>query len=183
MGNQTSRDAARRRIESSYRKERPDFLRRARRAAGALFDAEDVVQDAFVAALRNIDAIAEVRDLSSWIYSGIRNRVIDLWRRDRTRKAAGQVKVAEETLREIVAETGLDPQEAFLEEELVDALTEAIEALPEKQRSIVIAQVFEGKTFREISEASGVPIETLSARKRAALRALAQVLREWIVED
>jgi RNA polymerase sigma factor (sigma-70 family) len=182
MVNESEREGARRRIETSYRTNRTGFLRRARRVSGAVADAEDVVQDAFLAALNNLDSFAQVADPSSWIYTAIRNRLIDLWRRDRTRRSAGQVDVGEETLREIVAATGLDPEDTFVQDELSDALAEAIEALPERQRSIIVAQVFHARTFREISERSGIPIETLSARKRAAVRALARTLRGWIEE-
>jgi len=182
MNNETRREGARRRIETSYRSNRAGFLRRAGRAAGGVVDAEDVVQDAFLAALNNLDAFAQVSDPVSWIYAAIRNRLIDLWRRDKTRRTVGQVDVGEETLREIVSATGLDPEDGVVQEELSDALAEAIEALPERQRAVIVAQVFDGRTFREISERTGLPIETLSARKRAAVGALARALRGWIEE-
>ena len=176
-------ERARLRIENSYREGKKGFLNRARRAAGALRDAEDVVQDAFVSALANVSQAAEVVDVTSWIYSIVRNRVIDLWRRDRTRESAGEVDVAEETIAEIVGASGLDPQDALIRDELSDALTEAIDALPDRQRDIIIAQVFDGTTFREISEQTGTPIETLAARKKAAIRALSVALRGWFSEE
>jgi hypothetical protein len=40
--------------------------------------------------------------------------------------------------------------------------------------------VFGGKTFREIAAASGESIDTLTARKRYALRSLSHTLRHWI---
>lgn len=180
MENEAERDESRRRIEASYRANRVGFLHRARRRGAA--EAEDVVQDAFLAALNNLDSFAQVADPTAWIYTAIGNRLIDLWRRDRTRQSAGQIDVAEETLREIVCATGLDPQDAVVQEELSDALAEAIQALPERQRTVIVAQVFDGTTFRELSERTGIPIETLSARKRAAVRALAEALRGWIEE-
>jgi len=44
------------------------------------------------------------------------------------------------------------------------------------------AQVFGGLTFREIAEATGEGIDTLTARKRYALRNLARILKRWIEE-
>lgn len=181
MENETERDEARRRIEASYRTNRGGFLRRARRRG--VVEAEDIVQDAFLAALNNLDSFAQVANPTSWIYAAIGNRLIDLWRRDRTRRSAGQIEVADETLKEIVCATGLDPQDGVVQDELSDALAEAIQALPEQQRTVIIAQVFDGTTFRELSERTGIPIETLSARKRAAIRSLARALRGWIEES
>jgi len=65
---------------------------------------------------------------------------------------------------------------------LLDALNDALKALPPDQRQVIEAQVFGGKTFREISEATGVGIDTLTARKRYALQSLSRALRHWIEE-
>jgi len=183
MNNECERDASRKRLEEVYRDERPKLLRRARRLGAVLSDAEDIVQDAFVSALSRVETTAPIRNATSLIYSATRNRVIDLWRRDRTRREAGQIDVTEQVFEEIVSETGLDPQDALVREELVEAVVDAIESLPEKQRSVIVAQVFEGTTFRELSARTGVSIETLAARKRLAIRSLGKALREWIVDE
>ena len=53
---------------------------------------------------------------------------------------------------------------------------------PEHIRRVVEAQVFGGLSFREIAEATGESIDTLTSRKRYALRNLARALRHWIEE-
>ena len=178
-----ARERRRNSLEAAYREERPSFLRIARRAASRFMDAEDVVQDAFVNALARIDIAGPLEDSAAWIYTGIRNRLIDLWRREKTHRHKGEVDVAQETLEEIVSETGLDPSDALVQDELSDALAEAIEALPPHQRDVITAQVFGGVTFRELAERCGVAPETLAARKRAAIKSLAQALRGWIREE
>jgi len=183
MNNECERNASRKKIEQVYRDERPKLLRRARRLGAVLADAEDIVQDAFVSALSRVDSMTPIRNATSLIYTATRNRVVDLWRRERTRREAGQIHVTEQIFEEIVSETGLDPQDALVREELIEALVDAIGGLPEKQRSVIIAQVFEGTTFHELSEHTGVPIETLAARKRLAIRSLGKALREWIVDE
>jgi DNA-directed RNA polymerase specialized sigma24 family protein len=90
--------------------------------------------------------------------------------------------VAEDTLREIIAGTGLNPLDGFVRDCLVDALNDALHVLPASQRRVVEAQVFGGLTFREIAEATGESIDTLTARKRYALRSLSRALRHWIEE-
>jgi len=112
----------------------------------------------------------------------VRRRMIDAWRHERMREAAGEIDVAEETLSEIVAGAGLDPQDNFIRDSLVDALNDALRALPPAQRQVLEAQVFGGMSFREIAAATGESIDTLTARKRYALRNLSRSLRHWIDE-
>jgi DNA-directed RNA polymerase specialized sigma24 family protein len=64
----------------------------------------------------------------------------------------------------------------------MDALNDALQALPAAQRKVVEAQVFGGMTFREIADATGESIDTLTARKRYAVRNLARALKYWIEE-
>lgn len=176
-------EPSRNRLEDIYRNERGTILRRIARTGDVISDAEDVLQDVFVSALRRADALAPVQNLAAWITTAVGNRVVDLWRRGRTRKEAGLVDLSEALFEEVVSEVGLDPLDEFVREELVDELVEAIHALPDKERQVIVAQVFEGRTFKELSERTNTPIETLSARKRAAIRKLAGVLRDWMAED
>jgi DNA-directed RNA polymerase specialized sigma24 family protein len=73
-------------------------------------------------------------------------------------------------------------KDGFVRASLADALNDALRALPSAQRKVVEAQVFGGLTFREIAQASGESIDTLTARKRYALRSLSKALRNWIDE-
>ena len=60
----------------------------------------------------------------------------------------------------------------------MDALIEALEELPKEQRDAFIQQAIEGKTFREISEETGTPLNTLIARKRYAVQFLRERLHD-----
>ncbi len=183
MCDKTDRRIAVEKLEAAYAEQKPAFLRLARRVANRFMDAEDVVHDVFVSALSRIDVGGAVGDSAGWIYAGIRNRLIDLWRREEAHRGKGEVEVSQEILEEIVCATGFDPADAVVQDGLADALAEAIDALPQPQREIIVAQVFEGSTFRELSQRSGVSADTLAARKRAAVRAIARALRGWIDVD
>jgi len=143
-------------------------------------DAEDILQDVFLGAMASLDALASVENIPAWIFSSVRNRVIDLWRKRKTRRQAGETEVSEETIGEILDATGLDPLDAVVRDEIADALADAIEALPPEQREVIEAQVLNGIGFRELSESTGISINTLTARKRYAVRRLAFALRDWI---
>jgi RNA polymerase sigma factor (sigma-70 family) len=167
-------------LETAYRDNRKGLLARANKSTRNLTDAEDVLQDAFLKALDNLDLLEKVENLTGWLFTVIRNLVIDLWRRNKTRKKAGETNVAEETIAEIVSSTGLDPSDELVRNELADALGDAILALPAEQREVIEAQVMDGVTFRELSESTGIPINTLMTRKKLAVRKLAAALRGWI---
>lgn len=168
------------RLEEAYTRERPRLLARLRAAGRTLEEAEDLVHDVYAEVLEHLPLVAGIRNLPAWINSMVTRRMIDAWRHDRVRDASGETDVTEEALQEIISGVGLDPQDSFVRESLMDALNDALRALPAAQRKVVEAQVFGGMTFREIADVTGESIDTLTARKRYALRNLARALRQWI---
>jgi len=170
----------RERIEAAYANERPRLMARLRAAGRSLEEAEDLVHDIYAETLERLPLLAEVRNLPAWMNGLLSRRLVDAWRRDRTRSSRGEVDVAQETLDEIISATGFDPQDAYVRERLAEAVNDALRALPLAQRRVIEAQVFGGRSFRELAESSGESIDTLSARKRYALRNLARALKHWI---
>lgn len=171
---------SRTRIEEAYNIEKPRFLARLLAAGRTLEEAEDLIHDVYAETMENLAAVTDIINLPAWINSLFTRRLIDSWRHEKVRDAAGETDVAEETLVEIINDMGLDPQDSFVRESLMDALNDAIHSLPVEQRQVVEAQVFGELTFREIAEATGESIDTLTARKRYAIRNLSRALRQWI---
>jgi len=170
------------RLEEAYTREKPRLLARLRAAGRTVEEAEDLVHDVYAEVMERLPLVATIRNLPAWINSLVTRRLIDAWRHERVRIASGETDVAEETLQEIISGVGLDPLDGFIRESLMDALNDALRALPAAQRRVVEAQVFGGLTFREIAAATGESIDTLTARKRYALRNLSRALRHWIEE-
>lgn len=170
------------RLTDAYQTEKPRLVARLRAAGQGLEEAEDLVHDVYVETMERLPLLSGIRNLPAWITSLVTRRLIDLWRHQRVRRAVGERDVAEETLEEIIAEAGWDPLDAYIRASLVDALNDALKGLPSEQRSVLEAQVFNGLTFREISQTTGVGIDTLTARKRYALKSLARALNHWIEE-
>jgi len=170
-------------IEAVYRVQRQGLLRWIEQAAHGLADAEDILHDAFANALASLGPLDVVENLPAWLFTAVRNRVFDLWRRRDVRRRAGESEVAEGAIAEIVAATGLDPADMAARNELSDALAQAIALLPPEQRLVIEAQALDGVGFRELAERTGIPIDTLTARKRYAVAKLAKALKGWIEED
>ena len=129
-----------------------------------------------------LDRLTSIISLSAWLNSLVTRRLIDLWRHEKIRRTAGETTLAEETLREVIFEIGLNPLDSYVRQCMVDTLDEAIKALPASQRKVIEAQVFGEKTFAELAEATGESIDTLKARKRYAVKNLSRALKNWIKE-
>ncbi len=157
-------------------KDRTRLLARVRAAGRTLQEAEDLVQDVFAEAWSKLP-FAGIRNLSAWLNALFTRRLIDAWRRD---QGPRHPEVAEDTWQELLADIGLDPLDAYVREQLTDALYDALAALPAEQRHVIEAQVFEGLTFRELADQTGESVDTLTARKRYALQKLSRGLRHWI---
>ena len=115
--------------------------------------------------------LGSIESLGGWIYTVVKRRCVDLIRR-------------ESRLRDKASELGLEPlfpeadAEHLLEEaEFWGATVEAIEALPEELRAVVISNAIHGHTFKEISEQWHVPMGTLMARKKKGLDTIRRSLR------
>jgi RNA polymerase sigma factor (sigma-70 family) len=179
---ESRRGEARRRLEAAYSSEKPLLIARLRAKGRSLEEAEDFVHDLYAEVMGRLSLVARIVNLPAWINSLFARRLIDAWRHELVRAAAGETELAEGLLEEVIAGIGLDPLDDFVRSNLVDALYSALRALPQAQRDVVEAQVFKGMSFGEIAEASGESIDTLKARKRYALRNLSRALRQWIEE-
>jgi RNA polymerase sigma factor (sigma-70 family) len=138
-------------------------------------EAEDLVQDVFAALFERADPLAEVENLSAYVWRSLRNRVIDALRKRRAYVSLDQPLGEEEglVLADILASEEPDALEELLEAEELSALAEGLETLDARERELIRQTEFEGRTFRELSEEWRVPIGTLLSRKSRAIRKLA----------
>jgi RNA polymerase sigma factor (sigma-70 family) len=60
---------------------------------------------------------------------------------------------------------------------LLDELELAVDELPEEQREVFVAHELEGRSFKEMAEATGVSVNTLLSRKRYAVMRLRERLQ------
>ena len=106
--------------------------------------------------------------VTGWLYRVARNRITDLFRARRTEPLE---------LEDLLPSPDDGPEAEFARTVLMDALEAAIAELPAEQRDVFIAHELEGRSFREMSAATGVGINTLLSRKRYAVLRLRERLR------
>lgn len=142
------------------------------RVVGDRGEAEDVVHDAFVAVWRKIDRFDAGRgSLRAWLMTVVRNRAID---RIRARRPGMDLEDADERS---LLRTGPNPTwETALRQTSATEVRAALAELPDEQRRAVELAYFEGYTYREVADLTGVPPGTANGRLRLALGKLRDAL-------
>jgi RNA polymerase sigma factor (sigma-70 family) len=163
---------------------RPRLLNFIRRRVSTDEDAEDILQDVFFQFLSNNSVAQPIEQLSAWLYTVARNRIIDWYRK---RKQKVESPMDEETglpmnLEEILFDPSDEPDRVLFRGAVWDALAEALEDLPEEQSEVFMLHELEGRSFKEIAELTGENINTLLSRKRYAVLALRKALQEMYNE-
>lgn len=131
--------------------------------------AEEATQDAFLSVWRNASGYDPARgSLRGWLLTLVRNRSIDLLRRDRPRATAGDW--ADAMLERLPAPG--DTVEQVLADEDSRCAQRLIETLPAEQRRVIELVYFRGYTQQEIATGTGIPLGTVKGRVRLALTKL-----------
>ncbi len=135
----------------------------------ALNDSEDIVQEVFTSLFDAADISAPIENLSAYIYRALRNRITDILRK----------KPEPDSISEEHADSGFSPEGEYLTTELNAVIYEAVDCLPEAEREVFVRTVFDGHSFREIAEETGIPIGTLLWRKSQAVKKMRQMLERY----
>jgi RNA polymerase sigma-70 factor, ECF subfamily len=121
-------------------------------------DAEEVVQDAYVRALRFFSALRG-EDARAWLLAIVRNAYFA--RGPRRVDAFVELAPEHEATR---LDEGLNPEALALQRETVSYVQAAIEQLPVEFREAVVLRELEGLAYKEIAAVTGVPIGTVMSR-------------------
>jgi RNA polymerase sigma factor (sigma-70 family) len=141
-------------------------------------EAEDLVQDVFATLFERADPLAEVTNLPAYVYRSLRNRIVDRLRGRRTTTSLDAQVGEGLTLAEILSHPDGTPHDQLAAAQRERAFAEAFEALPERDRRLIEANEFEGRTFQDLSRDWDIPMGTLLARKSRALRRLSAALSD-----
>jgi RNA polymerase sigma-70 factor (ECF subfamily) len=138
---------------------------------GKEHDAQDVVQESYLRAMRSIGTFRG-GDHRSWILAIVRNACFDWLRRN---KVSPIDDVGDDLP---VAATGeeADPAAILGRAEDIERIRDAIGQLPPGIREAVVLREMEGLSYKEIAAVTGVPIGTVMSRLARARRRLAQLL-------
>lgn len=154
--------------------------------------AEEVVQETFLALWNRAELYNEqAGSLAAWLHAIARNRAVDRLRAAGRRpnlvplsSATGPDEQDAAALDRIVASgtvlggagPGPDPEAALGAAELRDTITEALDSMPDVERTVIVLAYREDLTQSEIAARLGWPLGTVKTRTRRALHRLRAAL-------
>ena len=144
-------------------------------------DVEDIVQEVFYELVEANRRLMPIDHVTGWLFRVARNRITDLFRKKRPETFSNAEVEDQEgermRIEELLPSPAAGPEALYVRHLLLDELALALHELPAEQREVFIAHELEGRSFKEMSAASGVNINTLLARKRYAVLHLRERLQ------
>ena len=171
-------------IRETVKKERGRLFDFIKKRVANEDDAEDILQDVFYQYVANFD-VDPIEQTASWLFKVAGNKIIDWYRKRKP------VRLDDQQVRMPADEEGNDLY-LGLEEMLMDSessedeftgtlfwqeLNMALSELPPAQKDVFVWHEIDGKSFKEIAELTGDPVNTLLSRKRYAVLFLRERLR------
>jgi RNA polymerase sigma factor (sigma-70 family) len=174
------RSAAAAAADAAFRSERKRLFEFIRSRVRSSADAEDILGDVFYQMLARFNAAEPIEQLTAWLLTVARNKIIDWYRKRRpgSLKQSNEESILPLDPEDILFDPGQNP-DALYERSLVwTELAGALDELPEEQKEVFVLHALEGRSFKEIAEITGAPVSTLLSRKRYAVLYLREALQE-----
>jgi RNA polymerase sigma-70 factor (ECF subfamily) len=153
-------------LEALFRHHWPRAYRAAYLVVHDTAAAEDIAQEAFLAAVRGLDRFDRRRPFGPWLHRIVVNRAIDWSRARALRRESGDAGLA-------AAEAPPEPEHEHAKE-----LADALATLSPEHRAVIVMRHLLEYTPGEIAAALGLPRGTVNSRLRRGLDALAAELQE-----
>lgn len=147
------------------------LLALAERIAGAAAAAEDIVQDVFLETWRRASDYDPSRgSVRAWLALRTRSRALDFRKSASVSRTVSTDWALLDQLEDPSAESSGSPDRTRLRDALL--------ALPEEQRQVLLLGYFEGNSSSEIASLTGLPVGTVKSRVAAALTSLRRVFAD-----
>jgi RNA polymerase sigma factor (sigma-70 family) len=175
-------------IQQAIKKERSRLLRFIRRKVTSDEDAEDILQDVLYQFL-NVTQFDIIDKSAAWLFKAANNKIIDWYRK---RKTVSLEKINSYLgnndddvplrVEDMLFDPSEDPDVLYMRSTVWPLLSEALDEMSEEQSSVFVMHEIEKLSFKEISEITGAPVNTLISRKHYAVMYLRERLQELYEE-
>lgn len=137
---------------------------------------DDIFQDTFIKVIKTLksNSYNEEGKFLPWVMRIAHNLVIDHFRKN---KKMPMFRETEEfSIFSIMSDNSLTIENQMISDQVVNDLKRLIEELPEDQKEVLVMRMYQDLSFKEISELTGVSINTALGRMRYALMNLRKVI-------
>jgi RNA polymerase sigma factor (sigma-70 family) len=173
-------------ITETVRKERRRLFSFIKNRVPEPEDAEDVMQDVFYELTEMYRLMKPVEKISAWLFTTARNKITDLFRKKKAVPFSNETfatgvredETEAEEFYDLFPDMSDSPEMLLMREVVREEMNKALKQMPENHRSVFVQTEMEEKSFKEISLATGVPVNTLISRKRYAVLFLRERLQE-----
>lgn len=138
--------------------------------------AEDIFQDTFIKVIKTLKrgSYSEEGKFLPWVMRIAHNLIIDHFRKNkRMPKFEGSDDF---NIFSVIKDEKLNIEKQIIKDQIESDLTLLIEELPEDQKEVLIMRIYKDMSFKEISENTGVSINTALGRMRYALINLRKIV-------
>ncbi|MBN2280888.1 MAG: RNA polymerase sigma factor [Candidatus Marinimicrobia bacterium] len=156
-------------IALNYQENRTGLLNYIKSKIDRLEEAEDILQDVYLQAMKSMNIAEPVENLLGWLFTVANHKIIDWYRK----KSRHNIPLDEE--HSIVEMLDIDdPQhlDSHSKKVISDSIMKAIDNLSTEQKNVFIMHHIENRSFREIAAIEDVSINTALARNRYAVQNL-----------
>jgi len=137
---------------------------------------EDVFQDTFIKVIRTLKLgkYNEEGKFLPWVMRIAHNLVIDHFRKNSRMPKFDNNQ--EFNIFSVISDSSLNAEKTIIKEQVQEDVRRLIEELPEDQKQVLVMRMYNDMSFKEISENTGVSINTALGRMRYALINLRKVI-------
>src|SRR5690606_29564876 len=137
---------------------------------------EDIFQDTFIKVIRTLrlGKYNEEGKFLPWVMRIAHNLVIDHFRKNNRMPKFSNT--GEFSIFSVLSDSSLDAEKGMIKEQIESDLRRLIEELPEEQKAVLVMRMYNDMSFKEISDKTGVSINTALGRMRYALINLRKVI-------
>lgn len=135
-------------------------------------DAEDILQDVLYQLVKADNLMNPIEQITAWLYRVARNKIINWTSKKREVLLNPPPDTVFEDFADILfskASPSATPETEYLRSLVWEELDAALDELPQEQRDVFEKSELYGMTLKEISQETGVPVNTLKSRKHYAV--------------
>lgn len=173
------------RISDVAKREYSRLLNFIRRRVPDPEDAEDILQDVFYRLVEANRLLMPIEQVTAWLFRVARNRITDVFRKKQPENFSDLTAAEDDEdlqFEDLLPSQDDGPEALYVRSQLLEEMKRALSELPQEQRDVFVAHELEGRSFKELSETSGVSVNTLLSRKRYAVLHLRERLQR-VYED